>query len=152
MNITSVQPFNIIGIAVRTTNESNQAAQDIPALWQRFMEEHIIEQIPNKVDNTIYSVYTDYEKDHTRPYTTLLGCRVADLSNVPEGLTGKSFAGGQYTVFTAKGKITEGIVYNEWIKIWNADISRAYTADFEVYGANAQDPENAKIDIFIAMK
>ena len=152
MDIVSIQPFNIVGIAIRTTNENNQAAQDIPALWQKFMEERIGEQISNKIDNTIYSVYTDYEKDHTRPYTTLLGCKVADLSNVPEGLTGQSFTGGQYTVFTAAGKITEGIVYNEWIKIWNANISRAYTADFEVYGAKAQNPENAEIDIFIALK
>lgn len=152
MHITSVQSFNIIGIAVRTTNENGQSAIDIPQLWNRFLSENLISQIPNKVGDTLYCIYTDYEKDHTRPYTTLLGSKVISLDNIPAGFTGKAFTSANYTVFTAKGNITEGIVFNEWTTIWNADISRAYTADFEVYGAKAQDPENAEVDIFIAVK
>lgn len=36
-----IRPFNIIGISVRTTNENDQAAKDIPALWKRFISEGI---------------------------------------------------------------------------------------------------------------
>jgi predicted transcriptional regulator YdeE len=151
MNTTSVQPFYIIGITVRTTNENMQAATDIPQLWNKFMSENIIALIPNKIDDTIYSIYTDYEADYTKPYTTLLGCKVNSLDNMPEGFTGKSFAGGKYTTFTAKGKLADGIVVQEWMKIWNTDLPRAYTADFEVYGEKAQNPDNAEIDIFIAV-
>lgn len=152
MNTTAVQPFYIIGIAIRTTNENNEAAADIPHLWGKFMSENIIARIPNKIDDTIYSIYTDYESDYTKPYTTLLGCKVSSLDNIPDGFTGKSFSGGQYTTFTAKGKMSDGIVIQEWMKIWNTDIPRAYTADFEVYGEKAQNPDNAEIDIFIAIK
>lgn len=52
--------FPIIGISVRTTNENGQAIKDIGPLWERFLSENLIEKIPNKVDPTVYSVYTDY--------------------------------------------------------------------------------------------
>ncbi len=76
MNKTNIETFTVIGIAVRTTNKNGQSAKDIGALWNKFMSEDILSQIPNKIDNTIYSIYTEYEGDYTQPYTTILGCKV----------------------------------------------------------------------------
>jgi predicted transcriptional regulator YdeE len=146
----TVQPFQVIGIAVRTTNENGQAAIDIPLLWQQFMAEGIADKIPAKKDATLYCIYTDYEKDHTRPYTTILGCQVSSLQFIPEGMVGKMIAGGNYSLHTAKGNILQGMVFDAWVKIWNNNSPRAYTADFEVYGSKAADPEQAEVDIFIA--
>jgi len=148
----NIQNFSIIGISVRTTNENEQSAKDIPAIWNRLLSEEILSKIPNKVSNDIVCVYTDYEKDHTKPYTTILGAIVSNLDLVPEGMTGKTIEGINYEKFTAKGNLAEGIVINEWIKIWNSDLKRTFTSDFEIYGENAQNPENAEVDIFIAIK
>lgn len=145
-------PFYVIGIAVRTTNENMQAATDIPALWNTFMTEGIAGKIPNKTGEELYCVYTEYELDYTKPYTTVLGCAVQDLSEIPEGMKGIEIAGGDYRQFTATGNMNDHIVYNEWVKIWDSGISRAYTTDFEVYGEKAQDPENAEVPIYIALK
>ncbi len=147
-----IQKTNIIGIAIRTTNEHGKSAEDIGQLWNRFLSENIADKIPNKLESSIYSIYTDYESDHTKPYTTILGCPVSDFDNVPEGMVTKTIEAGEYKQYTVKGNIHENIVYNAWLKIWNNDIPRAYTADFEVYGDKAQNPENAEIDIFIALK
>ena len=152
METTQVEQLNIIGIAVRTTNENGQSAIDIPQLWDRFFLENILAAIPNKINDKLYCIYTDYEKDHTKPYTTILGCSVANLDAVPTGLVGKLIESGNYIQFTATGKISEGIVFNEWMKIWNTDISRAYVADFEVYDERAQNPDDAIVDIFISVK
>lgn len=152
MNSTTIQKFYIIGISVRTTNENAQATQDIPALWNRFMTEEIARQIPNKIDDVVYCVYTDYEKDYTKPYTTILGCKVDNLDTIPNGMVGKSIEEGMYTQYTAKGNMLRGSVFNEWTKIWNSDLNRAYTADFEVYDERTQNPENAEVDIYIAVK
>ncbi len=152
MNHMKVDTFKIIGISVRTTNENNQAAKDIPALWEKFMSQNLLDNIPDKVDSTLYSIYTDYEKDHTRPYTTILGCKVENLDHIPEGMVGKSFDGGHYIRFTAKGNLEEGLVINEWIKIWNTDLSRVFTADFEIYGEKAKNPSDAEVDILIAVQ
>jgi len=116
------------------------------------MSENMLQQIPNKVDNTIYCMYTEYEKDHTKPYTTLLGCKVENLENIPAGMIGKTVEGGNYIKQTVKGNLMQGVIATAWIKIWNANFSRLYTADFEVYGEKAQNPENAEVDIFIAVK
>lgn len=147
-----IQKFSVIGISVRTTNENGQASQDIPALWNKFMSEGIVEQIPNKTDNSIYCIYTEYEKDHTKPYTTILGCKVLTLDNIPIGMIGKTFEEATYTKHIAKGNIMQGMVFGEWTKIWNSDLDRTFTADFEVYGEKAQNPENAEVDIFVAVK
>lgn len=152
MNKQTIEKFSVIGIAVRTSNENGQAAQDIPALWNRFMTEQIAEKIPGKKDQSLYCIYTDYELDHTRPYTTILGCRVDNLNTVPAGMMGKTIDGGKYVRYVAEGNITHGSVFDEWTKIWNSDLQRTYTTDFEFYGEKAQDPENAAIDIFVAVK
>jgi predicted transcriptional regulator YdeE len=152
MDNIKIPSFSIIGIAIRTTNENEQSSQDIPQHWNTFMSESIMEKIPNKINTSIYCIYTEYEKDHTKPYTTIIGCKVSTLDSIPKGMIGKTFKEGNYTKFLAKGNLQEGIVFNEWMKIWNSDISRTFTADFEVYGEKAQNPENAEVDIFIATK
>ncbi|WP_300598964.1 GyrI-like domain-containing protein [Niabella sp.] len=147
-----ITSFKVIGISVRTTNANNQAAIDIPALWERFMTTGIAQQIPNKAGDAVYSIYTAYEKDHTQPYTTVLGCRVTCFDQIPAGMEAVEIAAGNYARFTATGNMGEGFVFNEWLKIWNTPLSRKYTTDFEVYGVEAQDPEHAEVPIFIALE
>ncbi|MBS1600248.1 MAG: effector binding domain-containing protein [Bacteroidetes bacterium] len=152
MSTEIVKKFQVIGIAVRTTNENGQAATDIQALWNRFMQEGILEKIPNKIDNTIYSIYTDYEKDHTKPYTTILGCAVSSLDEIPVGMQGKIIEQSTYSKIVVRGNIFKGLVFEAWVKIWNSNLPRTFTADYEVYGAKAQNREDAEVEIFVAVK
>lgn len=146
-----IETFYVVGIAVRTTNENERSGQDIPQLWNQFFTEGIADKIPGKVDDTMYCVYTDYEKDHTQPYTTVLGYKVENLDTVPHGLTGIKIEKGNYKKFIAKGDPFTGAVLNEWKKIWNSGIERSYSADFEVYDEKARRAENSEVDIFIAI-
>ncbi len=151
MQRVRILPFKFIGIDIRTTNENNQANKDIAELWQRFMAENLLKKIPDKIDEKIYSLYTEYESDHLNPYTAMLGCKVKYLHKTPEGMTGKSFAGGTYIKTSAKGDLMKGLVVNHWAKIWEMDLNRAYTADFEIYGVKAQNPLDAKVDFYVAI-
>jgi predicted transcriptional regulator YdeE len=151
MDTVNSAQFYIAGIAVTTTNENGQSAIDIPQLWEKFFSENIMASIPNKMNDAIYCIYTDYELDYTRPYTTILGCRTDSLDDIPDGLSGKAVPAGKYGIFTAEGKMEEGIVYEEWKKIWGTDLPRAYTADFEIYGDESRNPEHAKVGIFVAL-
>lgn len=145
--------FKIIGIAIRTTNQNGQAASDLGQLWQQFYNEDILSQIPGKLNNDIYSVYTAYTSDYTGEYTALIGCRVTSLDSIPNGLTGKAFTGGKYALHQARGKMPDAVM-NAWQHIWDREkeLNRKYTADFEVYGPKSQNPENAAVDIYIAIK
>ena len=140
-----IQKFNVIGISVRTTNENGQSGKDIPALWSQFITEEIQRKIPNKVSEDLFCIYTDYEKDHTKPYTTILGCKVESLDVVPENMIGKTIESANYKELIAKGNLSEGIVFNKWLEIWNSDLDRSFTADFEVYGEKTQNPEKAEV-------
>ncbi|MHA4896496.1 GyrI-like domain-containing protein [Pedobacter sp. PWIIR3] len=152
MKTIQIETRYIVGISVRTTNENGQSATDIPALWNTFMTNNMAAQIPNKMADDLYCIYTDYELDYTKPYTTILGCQVSSLSNVPEGFTGITIPADNYLPFLAKGKMSDNIVFKEWEKIWKTDIPRSYHADFEIYGAKAQNFDDAEIEIFISVK
>lgn len=151
MNNTTIPPFNVIGIAVRTTNENGQSVKDLGSLWSRFMAENIMDKIPNKADSDLYCIYTDYEKDFTKPYTAIIGCKVEHLNEIPEDLTGKCIPGSEYAKFTAKGNNMQKMVGDAWYTIWNTDLARKYTADFEVYSEKAYHPEEAEVDIYVSV-
>ncbi len=152
MQTQKIKPFQVIGIAVRTTNANGQAASDIGSLWARFMTENILSKIPNKLSNDILSIYTNYESDHSQAYDTILGCKVSSLDVIPEGMLSQSFDGGTYAKFVSKGDVTKGAIYNTWVEIWNTDLNRLYTADFEIYGDKAKNPADAEVAIFVAIK
>ncbi len=156
MSTNKIESFSIVGIAVRTSNSDiQQLTNDMQGLWGRFMAENIAGMIPNKLDDNIYCVYTDYEGDHTQPYTALLGCKVATLDLTPEmqaaNLVGKNFIGGSYNKYLAQGNLMEGAVFKKWQEIWSMDLKRAYAADFEVYGVKAQNIADAEVEIFIGV-
>jgi predicted transcriptional regulator YdeE len=124
--------MTIIGISTRTTNKDGQARHDIGALWSRFMEDNFIEKIPGKESQDIYCVYSDYESDFNGPYTTVLGCRVEKIDEVPEGLTMIKIPTCSYHVYESSGEMPKALV-DTWTYIWNSETERSYIADFDVY-------------------
>ena len=152
METVKKESFKVIGISVRTQNHSDKALKDITGLWGRFMGEGIADKIPNKVSNDVLAIYTNYDGDYTEPYDMILGCRVSTLTNVPEGMISQTFSESSYVKFEAKGDLSKGVVYQAWEKIWQTDLKRKYTADFEVYGEKAQNPADPEVNIFIGVK
>jgi predicted transcriptional regulator YdeE len=152
MEELKMEEILVIGIAVETSNENGKAALDIPKLWERFLSEHIGQQIPNKISEEIIAIYTHYESDFTGAYTTILGCQVQNLSQIPEGMVGHKIEKQTFTKFEVKGDLTQGIVYQMWVNIWEMDLNRAYTSDFEIYRQTAPNATEAQVDIFIAIK
>ena len=101
------------------------------------MNDKILEAIPNNIDNTVYSIYTNYERDQTKTYTTILGCKVGNLNDIPSGMISKLFESGNYVKLSAKGDLMKSLIVNKWREIWEMDLDRTFTADFEVFGAKA---------------
>jgi predicted transcriptional regulator YdeE len=150
-NTKELPPFYIIGISVRTTNQNNQSQKDIGELWGRFMNDKIADKIPNKESNDIYCMYTDYESDYKGPYTTILGCKVSSLANIPVGFVGKVIPATKYQVYTSTGKLPNCVI-STWMEIWKSVTNRKYIADFEVYGDKAQNPANVEVETFVSVK
>ncbi len=141
----------VIGTKITTTNENGQSAKDIGQLWEKFITEKIADKIPNRIDDEILSVYCNYQGDYTQPFDNIIGCRVAHLENIPDGMTGQVIETGEYRKFIARGDVTQGAVAETWQTIWKTNIPRAYKTDFEVYGKKAKNPHDAEIPIFIGV-
>jgi len=138
MTETTVDSFLVIGIEARTTNARETSGQGaIGPLWGRLMKDNLLERIPNRVDDRIVAVYSDYENGKDGEYSYLLGAKVQAATDVPDGMASRQVGAGAYAIFTAKGEPAAEIV----IGIWKEDhrletrktLKRAYQTDFEVY-------------------
>ena len=95
--------------------------------------------------------WIEEENDHTKPYTTFIGCKVTTANEIPEGMSSIIIGGGDYAVSSVRGNLSEGFVVKEWMRIWNSDLDRAYTADFEVYTPSEKDITNLEVGFYIAV-
>lgn len=143
--------FKIIGISTETTNQNGQSQQDIEKLWGKFWGENISSQIPNKLNEDIYAVYTDYESDYMGKYTMIIGFPVTSLEHIPSGMVGREIYIGKCQKFVSKGKMPEAIL-KTWMEIWGDNtLERAYRADVTVHGKKYNDGDNAEVETYISM-
>ncbi|MBP1991101.1 effector binding domain-containing protein [Paenibacillus eucommiae] len=107
--------------------------------------------------NAIFGCYTDYENGAFGEYTILLGASVSSLANIPEGMAVTTLPAARYAVFTtAKGPMNK-VVIEAWQAIWQwsaavTDLERTFTGDFELYDERSSNPEDAQVDIYIAVQ
>ena len=143
--------FTIVGLSVRTINQNEQSKNDLMHLWTKFMGENCMAQIPHKISWEVYCVYTDYESDWKGSYTCFLGCKVSSISEIPNGFVHKTIPSTKYMRFESKGKLPDAVL-ETWERIWKTDLNRAYLADFDLYGKNAQNPSDALVETFVSIK
>ena len=159
MKPTPVDPtaFDVIGISVRTNNAIEREANgEIPKLWQRLFMQGVLTSIPNRADDGVVAVYTDYASDANGDYTYILGSKVKPGTKAPNGMVAVSVPAGKYLEFvTSKGPGAE-VVPPTWMNIYayfqSPDVpKRAFKVDYEVY-ADVSDPNAMQGRIFIGVK
>jgi predicted transcriptional regulator YdeE len=151
--------FSVIGIQARTSNAKEvKGGGAIPKQWDRFFKEGIADKIPNKVDSTIYAVYTNYASDYNGEYDFIVGMKVSSVPAVPPGMVVKKVPQGKYAVVaSAKGPVAQ-VVPQAWQRVYTLDDdkqlggARAYKADFEVYDQRSQNPQESQVDLYIGLK
>lgn len=129
--LAEVESFDVIGVSIITDNE--KGTEDINALWERFFKESIGQFVPNKTDDVIYAVYSDYEGNHEKPYRLTIGYRVSKVET-PIAMHHVAVKSQEYAVMSAAGKQPDALI-ETWKAIWSSeDLPRSYTTDFEIYG------------------
>ncbi len=125
--------FTVVGLSVITDNESG--ADAINQIWEDFFEKQIGQQVEDIRENDfIYAVYSDYEGDHTKPYRFTLGYKLKDAqAAVPDGLHTVVTETADYAMLSAAGEQPKALV-EAWTAIWQSDLDRRFTTDFEIYG------------------
>lgn len=144
--IVELEEKIIEGIAIKTINQDGNSIQDIGKTWQKLFTEGIYEKIKNKVNNKTIGLYTEYEGDYTKPYTFIAGAEVSKkIDNY------KIIEKGKYAKFVIIGDVQKS-VGQAWQQIWNMNLKRKYTCDFEEYQNNQEDMQNQEIHIYIALE
>ena len=144
-----IQPKKlIIGIEVRTGYST--FCEKCPQHWGRFFSEQVFQKIPNKVNDAVYGIYTEYDGDYTGDYTYVIGCEVSNLDEIPEGLVGKEIPESKYAVYKAAGEFPKS-VEKTWGEIWSGNLKRAYTSDFEIYRPGFDPVNNSDVLVYIAL-
>jgi predicted transcriptional regulator YdeE len=151
--------FSVIGIQVRTSNAKEiTGGGEIPKQWGKFFKEGIAEKIPNKVDSTIYAVYTSYASDRNGEYDFIIGMKVNRVSDVPPGMVAKKVPKGKYAVIpTAKGPVAQ-VVPQAWQRVYSLEDNkqlggaRAYKADFELYDQRSRNPQDSQVDLYVGLR
>lgn len=151
------EPFYVAGFLVRTNNAAEASGESkIGPLWQRFMQEKLVDQIPNRADESFTVVYSNYASDETGNYDYLLGGRVASVDHLPAGMSWRRVEPATYAVIlTDKGQMP-GVLQAAWDRIWHmspGDLGgkRAFKTDYEIYDKRTADPQNAQVEIHIGL-
>ncbi|MDM5157059.1 GyrI-like domain-containing protein [Bacillus sp. DX1.1] len=153
--IVKKEAFQAIGISATTKNDIEMSNEGkIPQLWTHYCQDQITNQIPNKSkQNETLALYSNYESDETGTYMYTIGTSVSSFDVLPENMTPLTISASTYAVFTTrKGPVSE-VIIEAWQDIWNwsRENKRAFTTDFELYDERAMDPNDAQVDIYIAL-
>lgn len=149
--IVELEEKVVAGIKIKTTNQEGKAMQDIGITWQKLFTDGIYEKMSNKVNNKTIGLYTEYEGDYTKPYTFIAGAEVSQKVQKGEEIESIIIPKGKYAKFVITGDVQKS-VGQAWQEIWNMDLKRKYTCDFEEYQNNSEDMQKQEIHIYIAIE
>lgn len=140
------ESLTVVGIVTRTVDDP---PSEIGRLWQRFFAEQVPARIPHRAGADVYSVYTDYEGDHTQSYTVLLGCAVTQLIDaLPHGLVARTIPAATYAVLAAVADRPDAIG-SAWQVVYAAALPRTYTSDFDLHYGDG--PRTGTVDVHVAV-
>lgn len=148
--------FDVIGIAIRTTNKDAISKDTITQLWERFFTENALAKIPNKLNDTMVALYYNYENKRDGAYDILVGVPVSSIDQIPEGMIAKHVPAAKRMVLASEVGPVGQVVLDLWKEIWawedDNEITRTYEVDYELYDARCRDTQKAQVDVHIGVK
>lgn len=142
--IVNLRERIILGLSAKTANDDPEMGKVIGGLWTDFYGKNIYGTIKKPVNAYSIGLYSDYTD---KGYTVTVGREVSTNDN--SGMDYKIIPAGRYAKFEIQGHMQKAVA-EAWQKIWNMDLERTFTGDFEEYLDS--DMENGHINIYIAIK
>ncbi len=142
--------FWIGGLSAKTDCDPNALSSSLGHLWQQFNVQNIVGQLPERIGNQIYCVYTDYCDEDPIPNNIILGGRVGSPEDVPKHLSTVEVPAGTYAVIHAEGHLPFA-TRDAWESIDGESMDRSFRTDFEIYDARSLAPGKAEVEICIGL-
>ncbi|MEK8130749.1 AraC family transcriptional regulator [Paenibacillus filicis] len=154
--------FDVIGYSIRTRNKDGQNNRDIPAFWQRYLQEKQGQALYEQAASTAeYGICGDFDMD-TGEFTYIIGVEAKEGAIVPEGAIRRHYPEQTYAVFTtpkaAHDQFTTAIqstwnaIFSEWFP--QSGYEHGGAAEFEYYDERCWQDRNEllEMDIYIPVK
>lgn len=146
--VVELKEKTVVGVMAGTNNYAPDMGQVIGGLWQQFYG-GIHGKISHKTNGKALGIYTDYEGDEKADYHVIVAYEVDMADEIPEGTVKRVLPAGKYAKFIVRGHMQKAVA-EFWEKLWQMDLSRTFTCDFEEYqNGNMEDGE---IHIYISIK
>lgn len=142
--IVNLEQKTVVGLSAVTGNADPKMSEVISGLWEKLYQGGVNAAIKNKVNEYAIGLYLDYANGQ---YCVTAGNEVSKPEN--EELMVKHIPAGKYAKFSVHGDMVKAVA-EAWGEIWQMDLDRSFTGDFEEY-LNS-DWENADIDIYVALR
>lgn len=154
--------FDVIGYSIRTRNADGQNNRDIPAFWQRYLQENMGKQLHGQaVSNVEFGICDDFDMD-AGEFSYIIGVEAREGAEVPEGAISRHYPEQTYAVFTtpkvSPDRFVESIqstwtaIFSEWFP--QSGYEHAAAAEFEYYDERSWRDRNEllEMDIYIPIK
>ncbi len=139
--IAQTKPITIAGLAIRTSN--SKAFDDIPAHWGAFFGQQVLAQIPHKISDELYAVYSGFDHIpqnaddiYSLGYTFIIGVAVFSTAGLSVPLVSTVIQPTRRAVFAVQPAQPDQVGV-QWQKIWQMqDLPRIFAPDYEHYAAD----------------
>ncbi|BDS15306.1 GyrI-like domain-containing protein [Aureispira anguillae] len=142
--------FNVVGISTLTTFKNNEVDYTLKELWEAFGQEDISAVIPDIIDDKIYVIQSDFDKEKAGYFTLTIGYKTASLNTIYEGLNGVSVKPSKYAVVEMTEQPVEQLGF-VWEKIALSDLPATNLNNVEVYHYDFENKQTTKIDVWVAV-
>ncbi len=153
-----IEDKKLIGMKIATSINNSRSAE----LWSKFTCR--INEIENRVDQNKFYEFRIPDEDfdlnnftEDTDFYEFAGTEVENFDNIPDGMLSQTIPGGNYIVFTHKGKTSDlfkiyEYIWGTWLPNSGYNVEIGY--DFELYDERFTGPMNkeSEIDIYIPIK
>lgn len=120
-----------VGVSTQLNSYDEQLSSHMDELWSYFMNNDIMSVIPNIIDERVYCIYSDNDKDGN--FNVTLGFQTSDINEVYEGLKAHKIAPRPFVVVESGSENVDDFVATTWEKIYNSSIDYSNDYNMEVY-------------------
>ncbi|HUC93652.1 MAG TPA: effector binding domain-containing protein [Paenibacillus sp.] len=157
--VVALKEMRIGGVYIEATEKDCGPQSAADELWRAFRGSARCFNKEAEPKNPIptYVVYTEYNRSEDGKCTIMIGHEVTGRGGpAGDGCRIVRLPKSHYAVFTTRRGPALKVTAETWrmIDVYFAASSyrRRYTGDFELYDARASDPDNAVVDIYVAVE
>ncbi|KEO83258.1 AraC family transcriptional regulator [Tumebacillus flagellatus] len=156
--IVTKPAFKLIGYGLDTNSNEGQNHRDIPQFWQRYLQENLRANIPNKLRPSVeIGLCTNFQPE-TGDFTYVIGFETESFDEVPEGMVCIEVPEATYAVFTtpkADNADFPASIQQTWAKAFQEWFPtsgyQACTPEFEWYDERSESDTDKQMDIYVAI-